>query len=93
MIEQQQKVTNWQAEAACADLPPAELENFFGGPEFEGYGSAKGVRQRVMDRAKQVCAGCPVRDECLAYALDNRIEYGVWGGMDEDERRKTWRGK
>jgi hypothetical protein len=34
-----------------------------------------------------VCSGCPVRFECLAEALDNRIEWGVWGGMTERERR------
>lgn len=38
-------------------------------------------------RARQVCIGCPVRYECLAEALDNRIEWGVWGGMTERERR------
>ena len=31
-------------------------------------------------RAGLVCSGCPVRFECLAEALDNRIEWGVWGG-------------
>ena len=45
--------------------------------------------------------GCPVRTECLADALDNRIEFGVWGGMTERERRallrrrpnvSSWRG-
>jgi WhiB family redox-sensing transcriptional regulator len=38
-------------------------------------------------RARGVCGGCPVRSECLAEALDNRIEWGVWGGMTERERR------
>jgi WhiB family redox-sensing transcriptional regulator len=38
-------------------------------------------------RAKLVCSGCPVRMECLAEALDHRIEWGVWGGMTERERR------
>jgi WhiB family redox-sensing transcriptional regulator len=38
-------------------------------------------------RARQLCAGCPVRFECLAEALDHRIEWGVWGGMTERERR------
>ena len=38
-------------------------------------------------RARQVCIGCPVRRECLAEALDNRIEWGIWGGMTERERR------
>lgn len=35
--------------------------------------------------------GCPVRTECLAEALDNRIEFGVWGGMTERERRSLLR--
>ena len=38
-------------------------------------------------RARLLCSGCPVRFECLAEALDNRIEWGVWGGMTERERR------
>jgi WhiB family transcriptional regulator, redox-sensing transcriptional regulator len=42
-------------------------------------------------RARLLCAGCPVRSECLAEALDNRIEWGVWGGMTERERRSLLR--
>ena len=42
-------------------------------------------------RAKLVCSGCPVRMECLAEALDHRIEWGVWGGMTERERRALLR--
>jgi len=38
-------------------------------------------------RARLLCVGCPVRFECLAEALDNRIEWGVWGGLTERERR------
>ncbi len=45
------------------------------------------VMGAAQNRAKQVCRGCPVRTECLAEALDNRIEWGVWGGMTERERR------
>ena len=42
-------------------------------------------------RARLVCQGCPVRSTCLAEALDNRIEWGVWGGMTERERRRLLR--
>lgn len=38
-----------------------------------------------------MCFGCPVRTECLAEALDHRIEFGVWGGMTERERRALLR--
>lgn len=42
-------------------------------------------------RVRALCGGCPVRPECLAEALDNRIEWGVWGGMTERERRQLLR--
>ena len=35
--------------------------------------------------------GCPVKTECLADALDNKTEFGVWGGMTERERRALLR--
>ncbi|WP_329309177.1 WhiB family transcriptional regulator [Streptomyces microflavus] len=45
------------------------------------------VEGAAQNRAKALCSGCPVRAECLAHALDERIEHGVWGGMTERERR------
>jgi WhiB family redox-sensing transcriptional regulator len=49
------------------------------------------VQGAAQNRAKAVCVGCPVRTECLADALDNHIEFGVWGGMTERERRALLR--
>src|SRR3954462_2940712 len=49
------------------------------------------VQGAAQNRAKQVCLGCPVRTECLADALDTRVEFGVWGGMTERERRALLR--
>ena len=48
-------------------------------------------RGAAQNLAKLVCRSCPVRTECLADALDNRVEYGVWGGMTERERRALLR--
>ena len=42
-------------------------------------------------RARAVCFSCAVRSHCLAEALDNRVEWGVWGGMTERERRQLLR--
>jgi WhiB family redox-sensing transcriptional regulator len=62
--------------AKCADIPRA---TFF--PDDS-------VGLKV---AKRVCVNCPVRSECLHYALANRIEHGVWGGASEQERRRMLR--
>ncbi|MFF2569062.1 WhiB family transcriptional regulator [Streptomyces sp. NPDC101191] len=45
------------------------------------------VEGAAQNGAKALCTGCPVKAECLAYALDQRVEHGVWGGMTERERR------
>jgi WhiB family transcriptional regulator, redox-sensing transcriptional regulator len=66
---------DWATKAACQDRRPDELF----------------VKGAAQNRAKQLCMGCPVRTECLAEALDNRIEWGVWGGLSERERRAVLR--
>lgn len=49
------------------------------------------VRGAAQQGAKAICQRCPVIAECLADALDNRTEFGVWGGMTERERRAMLR--
>lgn len=49
---------------------------------------AEGAAQR---RVRVLCDDCPVRLECLAEALDNNMEWGVWGGLTERERRALLR--
>ncbi len=44
-------------------------------------------------RASQICQGCPVWRECLAEALDGGMQWGVWGGLTERQRRKLVRGR
>ena len=44
-------------------------------------------------RVRNICMSCPVRMECLAEALDNRVQWGVWGGMTERERRRLLRSR
>ena len=66
---------DWTAQALCNSGDPDVL--------FQ-----RGAAQNL---AKLVCRGCPVRAQCLADALDNRVEFGVWGGMTERERRALLR--
>ncbi|MBP7630223.1 MAG: WhiB family transcriptional regulator [Acidimicrobiales bacterium] len=41
-----------------------------------------------VDAARAICADCRVMSQCLEYALENRIDHGVWGGCSERERRR-----
>lgn len=66
----------WQEEALCAQTDP---EAFF--PE-------KGGSTRD---AKRICTRCPVRADCLEYALYHDERFGIWGGLSERERRKLKR--
>ena len=68
---------DWRAEAACA----GDFTSFFG-PEDE----TKNSRRWREARARTICSGCPSRLPCLQFALDNRIEFGLFGGMSESER-------
>jgi WhiB family transcriptional regulator, redox-sensing transcriptional regulator len=68
---------DWRLLAACSRADP---ELFF--PV-----SRSGPSLDQVTQAKAICAGCPVRQQCLAFALDTRQDHGVWGGMSEEERR------
>jgi WhiB family transcriptional regulator, redox-sensing transcriptional regulator len=41
-----------------------------------------------VEVARRICQACPVQGACLEYALENRIDHGVWGGCSERERRR-----
>jgi len=71
----------WRSDAACRDLP---TDLFFP----VGHGPRAQDQARL---AKQICADCPVRQECLDYALEGNSRYGVFGGLDEDERHRLRR--
>ena len=68
---------NWRVAAQCRT---ADAEGLF----------VTGARQR---EARGFCRTCPVRTECLAHALDHRVEFGVWGGMTERQRRALLRAR
>ncbi|CAN5601145.1 hypothetical protein BH24ACT5_BH24ACT5_17330 [soil metagenome] len=63
----------WTTDAACRGMP-ADL--FF--PQ----------QGQPSDQAKAVCAGCPVRTECLNYALTHYELFGIWGGTSQKQRRR-----
>ena len=71
----------WFQHAACAGemgelfYPPVRTER-------------RSVRNQREARAKEVCATCPVRQDCLEMAVANDERYGIWGGMTDLERRR-----
>jgi len=70
----------WQVRASCRGpqaavfFPPSHPER-------------KDERAEREERAKEICGSCPVRKPCLDYALDIREPHGIWGGMNEAERK------
>ena len=69
---------SWRKDAACRAYP---AEMFF--PVADSPSAAKA--------AKVICAACPVREDCLDFALETAQSEGVWGGMDAGERRRLRR--
>lgn len=62
----------WKLQGSCRGL---DADLFF--PD-------RGASTRL---AKSVCRKCPVQEECLEYAVNNREKFGIWGGLSERERR------
>lgn len=68
----------WMDEGACFQTPPS---TFF---PFEGDDAG-------VEKAKAICATCSHVERCGDYALTNRIDYGIWGGLSEKDRRRIIR--
>jgi len=72
-VEEIRDEYEWMFRGSCRSVNPG---GFF---PSDGLG---------VELAQRVCAKCPVKTECLEYALLYRLEYGVWGGESERERRR-----
>ncbi len=68
---------SWRTRAICRDTDP----DLF----FPVGTTGQALVQIAM--AKQVCRECPVSKDCLDYALETNQDAGIWGGLDEEERR------
>jgi WhiB family transcriptional regulator, redox-sensing transcriptional regulator len=74
---------NWRSAGACLSADP---DLFF--PL-----SSVGLGERQVARAKRICAGCQVRQECLEFALVHSQAYGIWGGTTPEDRQRDRRRK
>jgi WhiB family redox-sensing transcriptional regulator len=75
----QDEVPDWRDSAACAH---EDLNLFF------PVSTVGAVARQQVEAAKAVCAGCPVRQDCLEWSLDVGPEFGIFGGCTEQERRR-----
>ena len=67
----------WRDRAICRDTDP---DLFF------PVGTTGQALVQIA-RAKEVCDECPVKIDCLEYALETNQDSGIWGGLAEEERR------
>ncbi len=74
---------NWRSAGACSSADP---DLFF--PI-----SSVGLGEQQIARAKIICAGCQVRQECLDFALGHDQVYGIWGGTTPEDRQRERRRK
>ncbi|MEU6977616.1 MULTISPECIES: WhiB family transcriptional regulator [unclassified Streptomyces] len=73
---------SWRADAACREVDPDLFFPVGVGP----------TALAQAEEAKEVCHRCPVREQCLRWAMDDsRQVTGVWGGLTETERRSLRR--
>jgi len=79
-VSAQPSFESWQHRGACRG-PQAAV--FFPPPQFE----RKVERAERERRAKEICDTCVVARECLEYAVAIREPHGIWGGLNESERR------
>jgi len=73
----------WRDHALCRDTDP---ELFF------PVGTT-GTALTQIERARQVCAECAVRVDCLEFSLTTNQDSGIWGGLSEEERRAIRRAR
>lgn len=72
----------WQMKGLCRGnhsylfFPPSTVER-------------KDERERREIKAKAICSVCPVKEDCLEFALEIKEPYGIWGGFTETERRQV----
>ena len=76
----------WQFRAACR----GDDSGLFFAPNYFERKEEKDTRE---SRARAICARCPVRQDCLEYALRIHEAHGIWGGLNELERRSLLRAR
>ena len=74
-------ITEWREKGKCWGKTTSPSSDYWYAEDDDDD------KQRKNKIAKSYCEACPVKKECLQFALDNKEEYGIWGGMTTRERK------
>lgn len=80
---------DWQAEASCQPERRGTADPY---PFFGEDKEVESPREALLreEQAKAICQKCPVQLECLEFALTTNEPYGIWGGLNQVERKRLW---
>lgn len=76
--------TTWRSAASCRRT---DAVHFYAPPHFE----RREERQARERAARALCGQCPVQRACLDYSLMVQEPHGIWGGLNEQQRRRLLR--
>jgi hypothetical protein len=94
---------NWVEQANCKDMDKSvffpssntelkQAKKVCSSSVFdEGKNTDLSMSNTELKQAKKVCSTCPVSADCLQYATDNALNFGVWGGLGETDRLRLAR--
>lgn len=90
------KAGDWMARGLCADVTPEERDDWFQDPPtrvvlrrvMQGKNPSMTPSEARAVRAIQVCGNCPLREQCLAYAMEQGESFGIWGGVTASQRAR-----
>lgn len=82
--ELRNNTSEWKWDAACQGMGPETFYLELG---------QKALNMMRLQTARQICNRCPVRRECLQYAVDNCIGTGIWAGTTPNQRKRLRHGR
>jgi hypothetical protein len=88
--------TGWMSKGLCADVSVEERDDWFQDPPtrvvlrkvMQGKNPPMTPEEARAVRAIQICGNCPLREQCLAYAMEQGESFGIWGGVTASQRAR-----
>ena len=80
----------WYSRSACGPVYAKTGKDWWFGPDEDSpdYSQQATFPKAYADPARRVCAGCPVKQQCLSYAFETDQRDGIWGGLTPAQRTR-----